>query len=1235
MFEAQLPPFIEWKTLKGFEVTVAYTGDPEVGTTAASIKNYIQGLYDAATPTDPAPSFVLLVGDVAQIPAWPGTTDQHVTDLHYVTLEGTDLMPEIGIGRFSANNAAELQPQIDKTLEYERFQMGDPSFLGEAVMIAGIDANFAQIWSNGQINYGTTYYFNEAHGILSHTYLYPTSADHAADIINDVSNGVGYANYSAHGSEQGWADPAFEVGDIQGLNNAHQYPTVVGNACDTGKFNVPTCFAEAWLRAENKGAVGYIGATNSSLWDEDFWWAVGAGAVNQFPTFEETGPGAYDGMFHDHGELFPDWFTTQYGFIVAGCLAVVEAGSPEADYYWEIYALMGDPSLSTYFGVPAANTVSHPGQLTVGDATMAVSADPWSYVALSREGALLAAALADGSGQAVLEFQALGATTDLDLVVTRQNREPVFARITVVPGDGAWVVTTDVQIDDTPDGNGNGHPEFAESLLITLTERNIGNEAATGVEVRISTQDPHLSISDSTEYYGEIPAGQETAVPNAFQVVVAAGVPDNHPIRVDVVATDDSGHMWPDHFTITALAPVVGISDADVNDDGTNGNDVLDPGEAAALEITLRNDGGAGVLGVVAVLTTSDPYVTVGDDTANVGPLAPGDTAVAVYPLTAAAATPPGHIARFHLHIIGANYAAADSLSLDIGIVAEDFESGDFSAYPWVMGGDAPWVIATTGVYEGAYAAISGDIGSSESSEMMVGLTVLEPGTLSFHYRVSSEAAYDFLKFYIDGQRKLEASGNVDWTMASFSVSPGSHTFRWTYEKDQSVSNGSDCAWVDYVTFPALADSAAFPEIEISPLAFDVALAAGQTTTEQLLIANAGSASLSYTVSVTTRGAGEEPARPVKLAKGEDDPRIGRPAGKGSGGPDGHGYRWTDSDEIGGPQYEWIDIGGVGACPGTADDGNFGPYELGFPFGFYGADYESVRICSNGWLSFTSAATSLNNEPIPSTAEPNALIAPFWTDLDPSSGGSILYHSDPGNGRFIVQWDRVPPFSDTPDTTVSFTFQAVLHEDGRILLQYRRLAGPVATCTVGTEDPTGMDGLQIAFNQLYLHDSLAVRIEPGESWVRVEPMNGEVAPDSVDVLGVTFSSAGLPDGTYAGTITVWSNDPDEPAIGIPITMRLEGVPTSEEPVAPARLVLEAMPNPFTVSCRFGAGNGGDQPDCVKVYDLRGNLVWQWGGRTRGAGVATWIPDPSVGSGMFIVRASVGDQTDSKRVVYLK
>ena len=60
-------------------------------------------------------------------------------------------------------------------------------------------------------------------------------------------------------------------------------------------LNNDVCFAEAITRAANKGAIGYIGGTNSTyIGAEDYWWATGFGTVAQYPAIADFGPGAYD-----------------------------------------------------------------------------------------------------------------------------------------------------------------------------------------------------------------------------------------------------------------------------------------------------------------------------------------------------------------------------------------------------------------------------------------------------------------------------------------------------------------------------------------------------------------------------------------------------------------------------------------------------------------------------------------------------------------------------------------------------------------------------------------------------------------------------------------------------------------------------------------------------------------------------------------------------------------------------
>ncbi|HAQ65767.1 MAG TPA: Gingipain R, partial [Bacteroidales bacterium] len=162
-----------------------------------------------------------------------------------------------------------MQPQIDKTLQYEQYLFPDPSFLGRALLVAGADAGHQLTYGNGQVNYGTSTYFNAAHNYNTLALLQPepSGAGYHQQILNKVSEGISVGNYSAHCGESGWSDPSFENSDIPGLTNNNKYGLLIGNCCLSNKFN-SNCFGEELLRAANKGAVGYIGGSNSTYWDE-------------------------------------------------------------------------------------------------------------------------------------------------------------------------------------------------------------------------------------------------------------------------------------------------------------------------------------------------------------------------------------------------------------------------------------------------------------------------------------------------------------------------------------------------------------------------------------------------------------------------------------------------------------------------------------------------------------------------------------------------------------------------------------------------------------------------------------------------------------------------------------------------------------------------------------------------------------------------------------------------------
>lgn len=342
-FQGDLQRFVNWKRKSGYQILEAYLDQPEVGGTNESIKAYLKNLFFNPPPGFSPQQFILFVGDVAEIPSFTGTTDSHATDLPYGEYTG-DFLPDVFYGRFSASNSSDLNAIIDKTLAYEMRTLPHLNFLSQATMVAGRDGGH-EIWSNGQINYGVKNYFNDSNKITSKSYFQPESPNspHDPEIIADISAGVGFANYTAHCNSSGWAGPSFTHSDLSKLTNTDRYGVWIGNCCQSSSFDEDS-FAEAALRLPKKGSVGYIGASDYSYWDEDYWWAVGFKPLVTEPEYNPANVGVYDRLF---AKTNPISKLSQIVFV--GNLAVQESTSTLKDYYWEVYNVMGDPSLDVQF----------------------------------------------------------------------------------------------------------------------------------------------------------------------------------------------------------------------------------------------------------------------------------------------------------------------------------------------------------------------------------------------------------------------------------------------------------------------------------------------------------------------------------------------------------------------------------------------------------------------------------------------------------------------------------------------------------------------------------------------------------------------------------------------------------------------------------------------------------------------------------------------------------------------
>jgi len=192
-----------------------------------------------------------------------------------------------------------------------------------------------------------------------------------------------------------------------------------------------------------------------------------------------------------------------------------------------------------------------------------------------------------------------------------------------------------------------------------------------------------------------------------------------------------------------------------------------------------------------------------------------------------------------------------------------------------------------------------------------------------------------------------------------------------------------------------------------------------------------------------------------------------------TGGPDASGYKWIDSDTLSGPQYSWIDITSSGISLGSGDNELYF-FSLPFNFYFYGTAYNTVWVSTNGWLSFGAdpQTSAPNNASIPNTAIPNRAVYVFWDDLNlVSSDNAKIYYTTLGsapNRYCIITWKDARIVNTLLPNQIRF--QAILYENGRIVLQYQDCAVSDTiynwgrSATVGIENSSGNVGLQYLFN---------------------------------------------------------------------------------------------------------------------------------------------------------------------------
>ena len=791
------------------------------------IRNFIIQEYQESSI-----DYVILGGDVEHIPyrgfycyvqSGSGyTTSDIPADLYYSALDGTwnddgdndwgepdedDLLPEVAVARYPFSNASELEKIIHKSISYQNNpvlgEFTNPLLVGEN-LYSGPDTwgrDYLDLLIGERSDNGyTTYGIPENYPIDS---LYEHDGSwNGTTLINEINQGkqfihhVGHAspNYVAHLYTSDITNSNFYA--VNGID--HNYTLLQTHGCDCGSFDNNDCILEKMVTIDNF-AVSVIGNSRYGWFNEG----------------QTEGPSA-----HLHREMVDALYHEKINHLGSAFVESKIQTAPwvEAPGQWEEGALrwnfydiniLGDPALSVWTAEPIDIDVINENEIAIGTTStdVNVSSNGMSLrdftCSILKDGILYATGVTDIGGDATLTFEPeITEIGDALLIVVGYNCLPDTTSISFISAENAYVIYTSHEIIDT-EGNNNGIADFGEAISLTVSLSNIGTEDATDVTANITIDDEYISLSDSIEVYGFIAADETIFRIEAFSFNVSNSVPDQHTVVFHLVC-ESEGVFWMSDFEIIINAPLPEIGDMIIDDNtGGNGNGQLDPGESAITTIPAINAGHSDCSIAEFELVSSSPYITINPNYINLNGLLADETKLTEFNVDVDNATPIGTLATFDGELTTCEYTSQKTFYSNIGLLIENFESGDFTSFEWHLGGNTSWQIVTENSFNGEYCSKSGEISDLGNSELFITLNVVANDVISFARKVSSESTYDFLKFYIDGNQAGEWSGEQEWEVVTFDIESGQHTLLWSYEKDVSVSSGSDCGWVDDIIFPA------------------------------------------------------------------------------------------------------------------------------------------------------------------------------------------------------------------------------------------------------------------------------------------------------------------------------------------------------------------------------------------------------------------------------------------------
>ena len=469
---------------------------------------------------------------------------------------------------------------------------------------------------------------------------------------------------------------------------------------------------------------------------------------------------------------------------------------------WNLYDIniLGDVAVCPWLDEPFRPQISYESALNIGATTTTVAINKDGIAqsnfrcSIFHNGELLAFGMTDHNGFANVAFdEPLNVADTLQMIITGPNAIPQTINIIGLNANTAFVYPQNIELDnDFASGN---------SIFMDVDFKNAGTADANNVTATLTTLSQYVSLSKSTVEVGTVNAGTSVMVEDAFDFDVANNIPDETLVDF-MMACTDGNNTWNRNVFFKAKAPSLKINNIEYTEISGNMNGYLDPGETFLFTISGKNEGHMMASNPYIHGSSDNQFVTYHTNDVSFNDVAVGANFEAEILLTINENTPQGTAIEFNFDAITGEYTSAGNITLCVGLITEDFETGDLSKLQWTLTGDAEWFVTAEQAHSGTFSAQCGNIERNQMTSLIVEINTTTDGTLSFYFKTLTKYKKDYLIFYLDDVVMDFWSGDNDWTLATFTIEAGNHILEWRYDTATSGATDGNVCWVDDITFP-------------------------------------------------------------------------------------------------------------------------------------------------------------------------------------------------------------------------------------------------------------------------------------------------------------------------------------------------------------------------------------------------------------------------------------------------